>query len=143
MRTYFRRYGYQSPNDYLYGPYQFTHDIRQETYSHWQTQPDVINNFDTFMSGGKLNDKRRWCEWVSAKDVVIEGFHHSEDAVLLVDIGGGRGHDLQAFRNKYPDLPGRLILQDRPQVIQEVQGISDTIELMPHSFFDVQPIKGK
>jgi hypothetical protein len=29
---------------------------------------------------------------------LIEGISHSKDAVLLVDIGGGHGRDLQEFR---------------------------------------------
>ena len=64
--------------------------------------------------------------------------------VLFVDIGGGMGHQCMRFREQYPDLPGRVVLQDIPQSIARVpKPMPHGIEAMPHSFDDAQPIKGK
>lgn len=66
-----------------------------------------------------------------------------KDAVLLVDVAGGLGHDLEDFRAGYPHLRGRLVLQELPVVTQEVVQINERIEVMAHDFFKPQPIKGK
>ena len=66
----------------------------------------------------------------------------TNDDVLLVDIGGSIGHDLAEFKSKWPDLPGRLILQDLPAVVANADGLHETIEVMPHDFFTPQPVQG-
>ena len=134
MPDYVKNYGFRSPDDVLSGPYQFTHGIREETYVHWQSQPDVISNFDTFMKGGKLNDKGRWWDWLSVDEVLLDDFRPSEDAVLLVDVGGGRGHDLKAFRTKHPYARGRFILQDLPEVIEQIVDLDESVERMSYRF---------
>ncbi|PWY70297.1 o-methyltransferase [Aspergillus sclerotioniger CBS 115572] len=62
--------------------------------------------------------------------------------ILLVDVGGGKGHDLNEFRIKWPAATGRLILQDQPAVLAEATGLHESIERMPHDFFTEQPCKG-
>ncbi|KAK0375808.1 hypothetical protein CLIM01_06852 [Colletotrichum limetticola] len=42
----------------------------------------------------------------------------------------------------YPNHPGKPILQDLPVVINDVEGIDTSIELMGHDFLTEQPIKG-
>ena len=39
-----------------------------------------------------------------------------ENAVFLVDMGGGLGHDLEELKQKYPRIR-HLVLQDQPEVI--------------------------
>ena len=66
------------------------------------------------------------------------------DAVFLVDIGGGKGHDLQELHRKHPKLPGKLVLQDIKGVIEEAKasGLEEKIVPMEHDFFTKQPIIG-
>ncbi|PYI09277.1 o-methyltransferase [Aspergillus sclerotiicarbonarius CBS 121057] len=68
----------------------------------------------------------------------------SEQDVLLVDMGGSMGHDLSEFHRKWPQVPGRLILQDLPKVVEQARtmNLDPAIELMDHDFFTAQPIKG-
>ena len=66
------------------------------------------------------------------------------DAVLFVDVGGSKGHEAMIFHTAHPDIPGRLILQDVPSVIDQFRkDPSQGIELMPYDFFTTQPIKGQ
>ena len=60
---------------------------------------------------------------------------------LLVDVGGRLGHDLIAFKQKFPHLHGKLIVQDLPVVIDDVKDLSPGIEAMRHDFFKTQPVK--
>ncbi|KAI9667482.1 MAG: hypothetical protein M1821_000298 [Bathelium mastoideum] len=62
-------------------------------------------------------------------------------AVLIVDVGGGKGHDLQQFISHYPESKGSFILQDLPEVIAEVNGLHSRITPMVHDFFTPQPVK--
>lgn len=69
-------------------------------------------------------------------------FKTHADAVLLVDVGGGLGHDLKDFKANYPHLPGKLVLQERQEVISQIKELSSGIEASVHDFFTPQPIKG-
>jgi len=40
------------------------------------------------------------------------GYDGGKEEALIVHIGGGRGHDLKAFRNKFPKVEGKLVLPD-------------------------------
>jgi hypothetical protein len=64
------------------------------------------------------------------------------DQVLLVDIGGGLGHDLDEFRRKHPNAPGRLILQDLPVVIDQAGTLHEKIERIAYDFHTEQPVVG-
>ena len=82
-------------------------------------------------------------DFYPVEDRLGKGMSTDEDAVLLVDVGGGLGHDLQEFQRKHPELPGRLVLEDQPAVIAGTTDIHKSIEPMAHDFFTPQPIKGK
>lgn len=73
---------------------------------------------------------------------LVDGVTIGEDDVLLVDLGGSFGHDLSDFRRKWPGLPGRLVLQDLPEVVVSVKDLHPTIEVTAHDFFTEQPVKG-
>ncbi|KAK6209763.1 hypothetical protein QIS74_11347 [Colletotrichum tabaci] len=76
------------------------------------------------------------------KERLINGFDHSGDGLLLVDIGGSFGHDIDEFRRKQPAAPGRLVAQDLPSFINQIEKLDDRIERIGHDFFNEQPIKG-
>lgn len=75
-------------------------------------------------------------------DRLATGFDSNISNVLLVDVGGGLGHDLQELATKHPALPGKLILQDRAEVMANVDSSAQGVfEPFPHDFFTVQPVK--
>ena len=61
---------------------------------------------------------------------------------MLVDMGGGTGRDIKGFRRRFPHLPGRVILQERRNVLDQAELPAD-VEAMEHDFFKPQPIRGK
>ena len=63
-------------------------------------------------------------------------------SVLLVDVGGGTGHDLVAFKTKHREITGKLIVQDIPAVVKDVKDLPEGVEAMAHDFFAGQPVKG-
>ena len=64
--------------------------------------------------------------------------------MLLVDVGGNLGHEAKSFVDAHPGHEGRVILQDLPSMIAEVEqrGIPEGVEAMPYDFFTPQPVKG-
>ena len=75
-------------------------------------------------------------DWLSVFPVekAISGWSAHSDKALLVDVGGGFGHQCLAFRAKYPKLPGRLIPQDIPQTLEHVRPM-ESVEKMVQIFF--------
>ncbi|KAI1371719.1 S-adenosyl-L-methionine-dependent methyltransferase [Hypoxylon crocopeplum] len=73
------------------------------------------------------------------------GTDSTGSTVLFVDIGGSTGSQSLNFRRRYPSLPGRVIIQDRPEVVQKAKSVLDSaanIELEAYDIFTPQPIKG-
>lgn len=74
---------------------------------------------------------------------LIDGFDPKNSEVLLVDVGGGGGHDCELFTSRHSSHPGKVILQDQEEVITNIQG-KETLPFVTqaHDFFTPQPIKG-
>jgi hypothetical protein len=75
----------------------------------------------------------------------LAGLKNDPNAVTLVDIGGGAGQAIGNIKQKYPDVPGKFILQDLPKSIQSLApGRAEQLGFDPmiHNFFEPQPIKG-
>lgn len=60
---------------------------------------------------------------------------------VFVDVGGGFGHQSLSVKGAFPDVKGKIVLQDLPQTLQFVPPMDD-IEVMPHNFFEPQVVKG-
>lgn len=83
--------------------------------------------------------------WLSVYPVAqeVEGWDSKDNSrAIYVNIGGGIGHQCKQFKEKYPDLPGRVILQDLPHSIAKALP-TPGVENMEHDFFQPQPIKGE
>lgn len=89
------------------------------------------------MPRGSPNDQK----WFDYYPVASKLQVASPSDVLLVDIGGGVGHDLIAFQKRYPDLPGQYIVQDIPVVIDSITSLPTGISAQKHDFFSPQPVK--
>ncbi|KAB5545828.1 O-methyltransferase-domain-containing protein [Coniochaeta sp. 2T2.1] len=68
-----------------------------------------------------------------------------EGDVLLVDVGGGFGHETSALHAAHPELPGKLIVQDLESVVSKDRAsktLPDIVALQTHDFFFPQPVVG-
>jgi demethylsterigmatocystin 6-O-methyltransferase len=81
--------------------------------------------------------------WVSSYPVeqAVAGFTPSAESALLVDVGGGFGTHSVFFKNKFPDLPGRIVVQDIPSTLAHAPRVPG-IEFQEHDFFTAQPVRG-
>jgi hypothetical protein len=68
----------------------------------------------------------------------------SANSTFLVDVGGGSGHDITQLLGFFgSETPGKLILQDRPEIIElsKKDGNSNIVKMV-HDFLTEQPTNG-
>ena len=100
----------------------------------------ILPSFDTFMTVQKQG-RPNFADFFPVKSQLIDGFHTAKEAVMFVDVGGGRGQEILELRQKVPDLPGRTILQETPELVGSLPETAG-VEIMEHDFFKPQPIRG-
>ena len=123
----------QTPFEYTYGTSMF--DYFTEDAEHKEA-------FDLWMSSRRAGIKREWFDIYPINSQLLAGSERDSASVFLVDVAGGKGHDISSLRTRFPDLPGRLVLQDLPRTLEGLSTSVD-IEMMPHDLFTEQPIKGQ
>ena len=104
------------------------------------TQPAQLDTFSAAMAASSARQEGP----LIAKILDLfppDGNKVEAGAVLMVDVGGGRGQILEALRKARPDLKGEMIVQDLPK---EVEGRveSQAVKGMAYDFFTPQPVQG-
>ena len=136
---YMKEAGYKSPASVSDGPLQYAHQTKLASFEFWSSKPDTLEDFNNMMTGVR-HSRPSWIEWFPVRDRLLKDYR--EDTVLLVDVGGGWGHDLVAFQKKHA-VKERLALQDLPHVIAGVHDLPPNVEAMDYDFFEKdQIIKG-
>ncbi len=142
MHEYFRLNRYVCPTDSSDCAFQWTFNTKIPYFEHIHNNAGTMKDFNTFMSGMRLN-RKHWIDWFPFEAEILSTTSDPSDIILVVDVGGGIGHDLERLLSKYPSAKGRLILQDLPGVLDHVKGLNEGIRVTSHDFFIPQPIKGK
>ncbi|KAF1957702.1 S-adenosyl-L-methionine-dependent methyltransferase [Byssothecium circinans] len=140
LPEYFAKNGYKNPGDAFNGPWQFGQKTNKH-YFDWLSQyPDLQSAFNTTMGISRMGQ----VDWFGFYPVEEKLKVASPSDTLLVDIGGGKGHDVVAFQKKFPSLPGKLVFQDLPIVVETAKDVPAGIEGIGHDFFQPQPatVKG-
>ena len=137
---YIRHKHYRNPVDS--SDTAFAYATGFEFWEFLKINPREAGIFNEFMATRRLG-KSSWSDiYPVERELAFESI--AEDDVLLVDVGGNRGHDLLNLRTKYSDLRGKMIVQDLPDVVAQASfDVNDNIRAMPHNFFETQPIRSK
>lgn len=101
--------------------------------------PRISKDFNTFM-GNTMGARKYWIDWFPVQERLLDGA--KEASPLLVDVGGGKGHDVLDFQAKYPQNGRRIVLQDLAAVADDLLDLGPAVERMTYDFFTDQPIKG-
>ncbi|KAJ5665184.1 uncharacterized protein N7477_007632 [Penicillium maclennaniae] len=136
---YFRQTSFQSPTGTNNGPFQYGEKTEKSLWEWFSQSPESGKDFNTYMEGNR-GDNLNWVDWFPVQERLIDGYQAHEGDVLLVDVAGGRGHELAAFEAKFPSALGRLILEDQPGVLPE-KNFGQKIESLPFDLFKPQPIQ--
>ncbi|KAI5920248.1 S-adenosyl-L-methionine-dependent methyltransferase [Camillea tinctor] len=140
LPRFLERTSYEEPLDPTDTNYMDLTPERYTMYARCQADTAHQASFVGFMEG--LNAyKRNWTEVYDTGEL-LDGFDIDGPSALFVDIGGGHGLDVTRLLDKHPDIPpGKIILQDTPDVIEMVKA-SDKINAVAYDFFTPQPVQG-
>ncbi|KAM3449415.1 hypothetical protein MY3296_006960 [Beauveria thailandica] len=120
-----------------------------------QSMPALHRDFDEAMAVG-TGQPAPWFRLFPAEQHLLADLSSSScsssssasssPCALLVDVAGGKGHDLQAFHEAFPSSgrAGALVLQDLPPVIDSIKPgtLDPAIVTQKHDFFTKQPVRG-
>ncbi|KAF3901715.1 O-demethylpuromycin-O-methyltransferase [Arthrobotrys entomopaga] len=113
-------------------------------YFKWVFSPGNERQVEGFQNCMKFKTLgKKWFEMVPVPELFADFKKDDPEAVLMVDIGGNAGHDILNFHKAWPDQPGRLVVEDLPDLIQGLdKDALKPVEALGHDFFKPQPIKG-
>lgn len=146
LPAYLRSIKYTHPTELTDGPFQYAHKTQLPFFAWLGQNPTYAACFNNYMAAYRAG-KPSWEDpgFYSVNQRLINGFDPSICDVMIVDVGGGLGHDLKNLKAKYPNLPGKMILQDQADVISSISegdGLSKSFEANVHDFFTPQPVHG-
>ena len=148
--------GYKNPDDASPGNWQYATKTDLPIFP-WlaQRNPAQLTNFFSMMEAYRMG-KRSWYEVYPVEDVLLGGFEDAgveknggtanDGPTLFVDVAGATGYDLQAFKRQFSasnGLPGRLVVEDLPDVIDQIKDLDADIVQIKHDFFTPQPVRGE
>ncbi|PVH93845.1 o-methyltransferas-like protein [Periconia macrospinosa] len=132
-------HSYQNPTSTDSTPFNTAFSTPLSLWSWLAEHPSHRANFNRFMYAQRSSVKD--CFSYLPLDKESEGW--PAEKPLFVDVGGGTGQQCVALREKWPELKGRVVLQDLEEVVESVRGEGlEGVEIMAHDFFTAQPVKG-
>jgi hypothetical protein len=137
--------GWKNPSEPHDGIFQYANHTKLSLFDYLATQPTLFADFNLFM-GATSGSQSYWWDWYDIQDRLLDGYDKKKADAVLVDVGGGKGHDLQAFYERFgANGQGDLVLQDTPRVIAGIQdgSLDEKIKRMGHDFFEPQPVNGE
>ena len=141
LPEFLRRTSFANPQDPLTNPFHDMFDTKLHWFEWIKAHPREWGNFNSFMTAYR-EAKRPWTDIFPAEEVVYEGLEGSEK-VTCVDLGGRYGKNLKLIQAKFHNAPAKMILQDTPEVIDNIpQQGKGAIEANAHNFFKPQPVQG-
>ena len=143
LPAYLAKTRYALPLDNVKGPFQYSHDTPLPIWQWRSERPEIEQAFMNHMIGYRRG-LPSWTDegFYPINDRIAKGMKAGEGEVAMVDIGGNVGYDLQELKTSHPSLPGRFVLQDRPEVISTIPNAIEGVEPTSYDFFTEQPIKG-
>ncbi|EQL00303.1 O-methyl transferase B [Ophiocordyceps sinensis CO18] len=133
-----KRTGYGNPTDERHTVFQEAWNTERHGFEWFSERPENLAYFNDFMAARREPE----LSWLTVYPVRQEAQGLAADRALFLNIGGGIGHQCAQFRERYPDLPGRVLLQDMAHTIAQALP-TPGVENMAHDFFEPQPIRGE
>lgn len=131
--------GYRNPSDTANSAFQLAFDTKKLPFDWLMEHSDFLKNFSLWMTVQHEGNK----VWLDELPFEKEFCQNVEpETPLFVDIGGNIGHQCLLLKTTYPEITGRVILQDLAPALQHALPI-EGVEKMAHDFWTKQPIKGQ
>lgn len=137
LPSFLTRTEHKSPTDEMHTAFQDAWSTSLHAFPWFAGHPEHLAYFNDYMALRRQPE----LSWLAVYPVEEEAKGLDAGRPIYVNIGGGIGHQCAQFKEKYPSLPGRVILQDLPHSIAQALP-TPGVENMAHDFFDAQPVKG-
>lgn len=147
LPEYLSSLNFRSPSDPEKALFQYALGTELNMFEWLKTHPEQLAVFSAYNTAATKIQGRSLQATISAlfpkmqSEVPTGEAGLEEDQVLLVDVGAGRGQALRDVRVERPDLAGRIVAQDLPEVIAG-RDVAEGVENMIYDFLNVQPVKG-
>ncbi|KAF2123875.1 S-adenosyl-L-methionine-dependent methyltransferase [Dothidotthia symphoricarpi CBS 119687] len=145
MPDFLAKTGYKNPDDQFHGPLQYRYESPgQDFFSILIARPALLEAFTSFFEGDKVG-KPDWVDWFPVKERLLDDptISLEKNGVLFVDVAGGRGQDLLAFKRRFPEYPGKYHLFDQPHIVRDhTLDLGDRVEKISFNFFQDQVTPG-
>ncbi|KAG8530312.1 uncharacterized protein KY384_004814 [Bacidia gigantensis] len=138
MTKVFAETNYVNPDDTVTTVFQRGHNTDLKYFDWLAEHPSHHKNFNLWMTA--FHESQKSFLDVLPFDEMI-GSHSKVDTPIFVDVAGGLGHQATAVRQKYPGLPGRIVLQDLAKVIAQAPP-TEGLEIMEYDIWTEQTLKG-
>ncbi|GAP90025.2 putative O-methyl transferase B [Rosellinia necatrix] len=132
--------GYAEPGDEVRTVFQSAWGTASHAFAWFGARPENLRRLNDFMAA-RREPGRSWLSVYPVEGRLREAGGCAPSRPLYVDVGGGIGHQCAQFRERYPDVPGRVVLQDLPHSIAAALP-TPGVENMAHDFFEPQPVQG-
>ncbi|OTA95598.1 hypothetical protein M434DRAFT_20167 [Hypoxylon sp. CO27-5] len=124
-------------------PWNSVYHIQEDFWTWLQKHPLHLQRYLSYLQNYRFG-LPSFVDVVNIEQEIALG--STDSTVLFMDLGGAMGHNCIALRRKYPKLPGRIVLQDLPDVIERVKTNPlpdfEGIEAEAYDFFTPRPLKG-
>lgn len=137
LPEYFKKRNYQPITSNKDLPFQIALKTDLAPFDWMRQHPEQMKSLGQAMA---IERGRQWTDTYPVPEKV-GSFTPDPDSALLVDVGGGFGQQAVDFQTKFPNLPGRIIVQDIPETLSRAPAV-DGIEFVVQDFFQPQEIKG-
>ncbi|KAF2030729.1 S-adenosyl-L-methionine-dependent methyltransferase [Setomelanomma holmii] len=141
---YLAQTGYKNPTDAHDAPFNLAFNCKGSTYFDFVARSGNERLGDAFNKTMEMQKSKDEAELVRSYPAVDRLKQDDPERVLFVDVGGNVGHQVKNFGEKYSSLPGKLVLEDLPQVVDKAVDLPPSIAKIGHDFFTPQPeaVKG-
>ena len=138
MPDFLKETGYKDIDDPTNCPFTKAHHANEATFDWFPKQEWLFGHFCQFMTVQRLGMPT----WLDAYPYRERAQGLAPEQTLLVDVGGGVGHQSVALRNALPaDVTNRIVVQDQMPVIGQALK-APGVEAQEYNFWTPQPIHG-
>ena len=153
LPTYLRENQYRPPDDAYRGLFQDGFKTDLHFFDWLDIHKQEHDAFHGMMEASASSNLVAWTQYIPREwfEQRLTPSKLADGGFTLVDVGGGNGHEIQAFLRCFPHVNGRFILQDLSGVSKDEEPgtlcktasrSSRKLERMSHNFFHKQPVRG-
>ncbi|KAF2494859.1 O-methyltransferase [Lophium mytilinum] len=141
MSEFLKENDWKNPESETNNPYTFAHQTGgRSMWAHMGQYPDRIQAFNSAMQA--QTQAAMPTVAIFPFEAELSKFETQDCTPLVVDVGGGLGHTTLRIKELCGNIKGRVILQDRSAVIDDISEPLLGVEKMKYDFFTAQPVKG-